>query len=97
MPGDAGDDERHGEGVEEDGAENAFATHVLVDEDGEQEADDEAAGDEQGAEDDDVLGRGHEAVIGEEAAVLRRPTQSSLGRRVELVNESRTVQSMQPI
>ena len=26
-----------------------------------------------------------------------KPTQSSLGRRVELVNESRTVQSMQPI
>ena len=25
------------------------------------------------------------------------PNQSSLGRRVELVNESRTVQSMQPI
>ena len=70
MPGNARDDERHGERVEKDGAEDSLRTDILVDEDGEKKAEDQAAGYEQHAEYSDVLGGDQEAVIGEQSAVL---------------------------
>src|SRR3712207_9232808 len=55
LPRHAGDDEGHGVGEEEDRSKHALAEHALVDEHGEKEAENEAAGDEQRDDDEDVL------------------------------------------
>ena len=83
LPDEAGDDERHRVGVEEDGAEHALAAHVLIDEHGQQEAEHQAAGDEQNAEDDDVPGGGDEALVAEQAVdTAARPTKSKTGQQL---------------
>src|SRR4051794_10281355 len=56
LPGHACDDERHGEGVEKDRAKDTLRTDILVDEDGQKKAEDEATRYEQHAEYRDVLG-----------------------------------------
>ena len=98
LPGEAGDDEGHRVGVEKDRAEHAFAADLLVDEDGEQEAEDQAAGDEQHAEDERCSrprsGSGRWRTGG--CTARGRPSRASAAS-FELVNDSRTVQSMQPI
>ena len=48
------------------------------------------------AEDDEVLDRDQQALVGEQARVLREADEIELGSSFELVNEIRTVHSMQP-
>ena len=70
LPDEAGDDERHGEGIEKDRAQQVFLADALVHEHGEEVAEDHAEDDGQYAEDPDVLDRSQPAVARPEAAIL---------------------------
>jgi hypothetical protein len=72
APGGAGDDQRNGEGIEEDRAKDAFAALFPVDHGGEDEAEDDSEGAAQ-AEHDEILQRYQPGVVLEEALVLAAP------------------------
>ena len=89
---------RHRVGVEEDGAEDALAADVLVDEHGEQEAEDQAAREMNSTPKMTMFSAEIEEArrCSNRRWYCARPTKSSFGSSFELVKDSRTVQSMQP-
>src|SRR5260221_584586 len=70
LPDEAGDDQRHGEGIEKDGAQKVFLPDSLVHEYGEQIAEHHIAADRQQAEEPDVVDGDHPAIAGPQATIL---------------------------
>jgi hypothetical protein len=70
LPDKTGDDEGQGEGVEDDGAEGVLEPDLLVEQGGQNEADDEARRSARDAVDDQILDRDHPAARRPEAFIL---------------------------
>ncbi|MNT11171.1 hypothetical protein D3C72_1460380 [compost metagenome] len=72
FPGQAGDDEGQRHRIQVDGAQRAFGADFLVQQDGQEQADGDAATDEQDTEDAEVLERGPPALVVEQLDVLHQ-------------------------
>ncbi|MNE33811.1 hypothetical protein D3C80_1275020 [compost metagenome] len=72
LPGGTGDDHRQRHGVQVNGADEALATDALVQQHRQQHTDGQADGDEQAAEQKQVLARHPPAVVVEQTGVLRK-------------------------
>jgi hypothetical protein len=80
LPDQAGGDEGHRVGVQEDGAQQAFATQLLVHEHRQQEADHQACGNEDQAVHGQVVQAEQPAFVAKQAFVLRQADKVVAGK-----------------